>query len=389
MAEWSKALRSGRSPLLWARVRIPLLTKFSPLPEKVEAIINYKPPSTIHDLRTFLGLINFYRIYLKVAAKTQAPLHELLKERKKDLEAQRNFAVSSVLQQFENDGWKPIVFYSKKLNDTQRRDSTYDKELLRIYLSVKHFKHLLEGNDFTIYTDYKPLTFAFRQKKKTKKIPLELQYISKFSTNIQHIQDNVVVDALSRIESVSTIDYDAIAEKQAHGKELQQLMQESSSLQFKPSTLPSGKTLWCDISTSKIRPYIPEEFRMKMFQQIHGFCHPGVKSTIKQITEKFIWPEMKKQVGKWAKTCMRCQRCKVNRHTKSKFGVYQIPDGLFSVVRADLIGPLPPSEGMKYCLTCIDRYSSWIKVVPLPAITAEIVGKTFYHNWICRFGVSA
>ncbi|GFS49141.1 retrovirus-related Pol polyprotein from transposon opus, partial [Nephila pilipes] len=50
-----------------------------PLPEKVEAIINYKLPSTIHDLRTFLGLINFYRRYLKDAAKTQAALHELLK----------------------------------------------------------------------------------------------------------------------------------------------------------------------------------------------------------------------------------------------------------------------------------------------------------------------
>ncbi|GFU23405.1 retrovirus-related Pol polyprotein from transposon opus [Nephila pilipes] len=54
-----------------------------PLPEKVEAIINYKLPSTIHDLRTFLGLINFYQRYLKDAAETQAPLHELLKGMKK------------------------------------------------------------------------------------------------------------------------------------------------------------------------------------------------------------------------------------------------------------------------------------------------------------------
>ncbi|GFS49624.1 retrovirus-related Pol polyprotein from transposon 297 [Nephila pilipes] len=318
-----------------------------PLPEKVEAIINYKLPSTIHDLRTFLGLINFFRRYLKDAAKTQAPLHELLKEAtKKDrkkvpwtdntrrnfekcktdfteaalLSFPRNgillslstdasdFTVGSVLQQFENDGWKPTAFYSKKLNDTQRR-----------------------------------------------------------------------------IESVSTTDYDAIAEKQVHDKELQQLMQESSSLQFQPSTLLSGKTLWYDISTSNIRPYIPEEFRMQIFQQMNGFCHPGVKSTIK----KFIWPEMKKQVGEWAKTCMRCQKCKVNRHIKSKFGIYQIQNGSFSVEHIDLIGPLPPSEGMEYCLTCIDHYSSWIEAVTLPAITAEIVDKAFYNKRICRFGVPA
>ena len=40
MAEWSKALRSGRSPLLWAWVRIPLLTNIFPLIKKFRAIIN-------------------------------------------------------------------------------------------------------------------------------------------------------------------------------------------------------------------------------------------------------------------------------------------------------------------------------------------------------------
>ncbi|GFV63383.1 transposon Ty3-I Gag-Pol polyprotein [Trichonephila clavipes] len=50
-----------------------------PLPEKVDAILSYKLPETIRDLRTFLGLINFYRRYLKDAAKNQAILHEYLK----------------------------------------------------------------------------------------------------------------------------------------------------------------------------------------------------------------------------------------------------------------------------------------------------------------------
>ncbi|GFS67213.1 retrovirus-related Pol polyprotein from transposon opus [Nephila pilipes] len=136
-----------------------------PLPEKVEAIINYKLPSIIHDLRTFLGLINFYRRYLKDAAKTQAALHELLKGAKK---------------------------------------------------------------------------------KDRRKVP------------------------------------------------------------------------WTD-------------------------------------------------------------------DTRRNFEKY----GRFSVVLIDLIDPLPPSEGMEYCLTCIDRYSSGIEAVLLPAITAEIVGKAFYNNWICRFGVPA
>ncbi|GBN73575.1 Retrovirus-related Pol polyprotein from transposon opus [Araneus ventricosus] len=53
------------------------------LPEKVNVILNYRLPETIHELRTFLGLINFYRRYIKDAAKNQAVLHEYLKGTKK------------------------------------------------------------------------------------------------------------------------------------------------------------------------------------------------------------------------------------------------------------------------------------------------------------------
>ncbi|GFW99422.1 transposon Tf2-9 polyprotein [Trichonephila clavipes] len=402
-----------------------------PLPEKVQAILSYKLPETIHDLRTFLGMINFYRRYLKDTAKTQAPLHELLKGAKKkdrrkvhwtddtrrsfekcktDLAEAAllsfprsglplslctdasDFAVGAVLQQLENGGWKPIAFYSKKLNETQTRYSTYDRELLGVYLSVKHFKHLLEGNDFVIYTDHKPLTFAFKQKneKASPRQQRQLQYISEFSCNILHVlgKDNVVADALSRIDSISEINFEEIAEEQTTDEELQQLL-DSNALKFKPSTLPSGEKLWCDISRSKVRPYIPQKFRFQMFQLIHGLAHPGIKATIELMTEKYVWSDIKKQVREWAKACIRCQKCKVSRHTKSKLGEFEQPDEWFSVVHIDLIGKLSPSEGMQYCLTCIDRFSCWMEAIPIPEITAEIVGRAFYEKWICRFGVPA
>ncbi|GFT70624.1 retrovirus-related Pol polyprotein from transposon opus [Nephila pilipes] len=169
-----------------------------PLPKKVEAIINYKMSDTIHELRTFLGMINFYRRYLKNAEKTQAPLLKGAKKKdrrtvpwtkgiinnfeqcKSDLAEAAplsfpksglplslwadvsDFASGPVLQQYIEESWKPIAFYSKKLNETQKAYSTFDRELLGIYLSVKHYKHLLEGNDFIIYTDTS--LFAFTEK---------------------------------------------------------------------------------------------------------------------------------------------------------------------------------------------------------------------------------
>ncbi|GFX89428.1 retrovirus-related Pol polyprotein from transposon opus [Trichonephila clavipes] len=174
-----------------------------PLPEKVDAILSCKLPETIRDLRTFLGLMNFYRRYLKNAAKHRAILHEYSKGSKKNdktkilwtEEAKKyfekckqdianatllsfpdpdlqmalftdasHFAIGSVVQQFEAGSWNPISFFSKKLTDAQKIYSTYGRELLGIYLSVKNFKHLLGEQSFVIYTDHKPIAYAFHQK---------------------------------------------------------------------------------------------------------------------------------------------------------------------------------------------------------------------------------
>ncbi|GFW90621.1 hypothetical protein TNCV_566591 [Trichonephila clavipes] len=115
-----------------------------------------------------------------------------------------NFAIGSSLMQLSNSNWEPIAFLSLKLSKTQQNWSTYDRELLAIYTSIKKFRHLLEGREFIIYTDQKPLTYAFKQKpdKCTPRQLNHLDYISQFSTDIRYVvgTENKVADALSRVE---------------------------------------------------------------------------------------------------------------------------------------------------------------------------------------------
>ena len=69
-------------------------------------------------------------------------------------------AVGGVLQQFLNGMWQPLSFFSKKLNSAETRYSAFDRELLAVYATIKHFRHNLEGRNFFVNTDHKPLTFV-------------------------------------------------------------------------------------------------------------------------------------------------------------------------------------------------------------------------------------
>lgn len=151
-----------------------------------------------------------------------------------------NFAVGAELRQVVDGVCSPFGFFSRRLTDTEMRYSTYDNELLAIYLAVKHFRHMIEGTRCSIYTDHKPLTFAFRQQidRCSPRQVRHLELISQYCTDIRHISgaDNVVADAFSRVDAVgfkSSLDLQALASEQQTDEELQNLLKSDSSLKLK------------------------------------------------------------------------------------------------------------------------------------------------------------
>ena len=81
------------------------------------------------------------------------------------------FAVGAALQQRVGNEWQSLGFFAKKLSNTERKYGAYDRELLAIYKAVKNFRHMIEGRDFTIFTDHKPLTLHFS--KSQRNVPLD------------------------------------------------------------------------------------------------------------------------------------------------------------------------------------------------------------------------
>jgi len=157
---------------------------------KVEAIMSWPVPTSVKEVRSFLGLTGYYRRFIKDYAEKAAPLHALTKRFQWTHETQSAFellkqalstppilamprdtgefildidacdmTIGAVLSQMQ-DGYEKVIAYASRTLD--KREANYcvtRKELLAIVYSVKYFKQYLLGRDFKIRTDHAPLTW--------------------------------------------------------------------------------------------------------------------------------------------------------------------------------------------------------------------------------------
>ena len=167
-------------------------------PEKVRSIVEWHPPRTVKQVRSFLGMVIYYSRYVPNLAVIASPLHDLTKKRAKfrwgsreqaafdELKARlasapvlaypeaegmlildtdaSDYGYGAVLSQLQQDDRgnsqeRPIAYFSKKFTERERNYCARKRELMAIHRSVKHFEVYLKGPTFLIRTDHASLRY--------------------------------------------------------------------------------------------------------------------------------------------------------------------------------------------------------------------------------------
>jgi hypothetical protein len=159
-------------------------------PGKVSAVRDWPTPTTLRDIRAFIGFSNFYRRFIKDFSSIARPLHDLTKkdmpwqwhaeqqhvfdtlkekfcqepilkvydpnlETRAEVDAS-GFATGGILSQKYPDGlWHPIAYHSSSMSKEEHNYEIYDQEMLGCICALEDWRHYLEGISFEIVTDHK------------------------------------------------------------------------------------------------------------------------------------------------------------------------------------------------------------------------------------------
>ena len=182
--------------------------------DKVQAILGWPAPKTVCGVRSFLGLANFYRRFIKDYAQVARPLNDLTKKDQAfkwkdpqqlafDMLKQRfttvpilvfpdidkqfcletdasDFATSAVLSILKDDKWHPVTYSSHSMSPEERNYPIADKEMLIVIRSLEEWRHYLEGANlqFEVWNDHANLQWFMKQQDLNQRQAWWAQYIS-------------------------------------------------------------------------------------------------------------------------------------------------------------------------------------------------------------------
>ena len=207
------------------------------LEDKTSAVAAWPTPTKIEHVRSFCGLVNYYRSFIPHCSEMMQPLMQLTHKNaawRWDAEQDNAFvnlkhalssspvlrlpdadrpfvvatdasdgAIGAVLMQAASDGapLQPVGFFSRALHSAERNYSVREKEALAIVAALQHWRHHLAGRkQFTVQTDHESLKHLETQRSRSPRVARWTELLADYTFVIQAVRGtaNAAADALSR-----------------------------------------------------------------------------------------------------------------------------------------------------------------------------------------------
>ncbi|GJT07211.1 putative quercetin 3-O-methyltransferase 1 [Tanacetum coccineum] len=244
---------------------------------KVDAIVSWPTPTSLHEIRSFHELASFYHRFIRNFSTLVSPITECFKGGNFiwTKEAQASFerikakmtespvlALPNFEKVFELDcdasgvgigavlsqDNRPIAFFSEKLSESRQKYTTYEKEFYAIARALEHWRHYLISKEFILHSNHEALTCINGQHKLKPRHARWVEFLQAYTFHIKHKSGvtNKVADALSRRRSflstmkVNVHGFEIIKELYKEDKFLSKIIEQCSNGPYKEFIFHDG-----------------------------------------------------------------------------------------------------------------------------------------------------
>ncbi|KAL0536730.1 hypothetical protein IC582_025690 [Cucumis melo] len=329
-------------------------------PAKIKAVTSWTRPSTISEVRSFLGLAGYYRRFVENFSRIATTLTQLTRKGapfvwSKACEdsfqnLKQKLVTAPVLTVPDGSGsfviysdaskkglgcvlmqqGKVVAYASRQLKSHEQNYPTHDLELAAVVFALKIWRHYLYGEKIQIFMDHKSLKYFFTLKELNMRQRRWLELVKDYDCEILYHpgKTNVVADAFSRKVSHSA----ALITRQAPlhrdleraeiavsvGAVTMQLAQLT-----KRGLAEAGQAVEFSISSDggllfERRLCVPSDSAVKteLLSKAHSSpfsMHPGSTKMYQNLKRVYWWRNMKREVAEFVSRCLVCQQVKAPR----------------------------------------------------------------------------